>query len=227
MFDYVKQQLVKDLGERVVDKGGLKVYTTINLADQQAAAKAITGERGRARRPGLRAGIDQPDNGHILALQNSTAYGTGKGQTVFDYATQAQRQTGSSFKTFVLMTLIHDQDGNPNDTYYNSHYLAPGWLPGYPTYSVHTAEDSYQGDISVTRATALSDNTVYAQLGVDLGMSNVDEIAHAMGITAPLSDNPSEAIGGLKSASRRCRCRTPTQRWPTAATMSPRRSSPR
>ena len=65
---------------------------------------------------------------------------------MFDYATQAQRQTGSSFKTFVLMTLIHDEDGDPNDTYYNSHYLAPGWLPGYPTYSVHTAEDSYQGD---------------------------------------------------------------------------------
>ena len=96
------------------------------------------------------------------------------------------------------MTLIHDEDGNPNDTYYNSHYLAPGWLPGYPTYSVHTAEDSYQGDISVTRATALSDNTVYAQLGVDLGINNVNVIAHEMGITARLTDNPSEAIGGLK-----------------------------
>ena len=44
------------------------------------------------------------------------------------------------------MTLIHDYDGDPNATYYDSHYLAPGWLPGYPTYSVHTAEDSYQGD---------------------------------------------------------------------------------
>jgi penicillin-binding protein 1A len=198
VFDYVKQQLVKDLGERVVDKGGLKVYTTINLADQQAAAKAIQENEGHPGDPASALVSINPDNGHILALQNSTVYGTGKGQTVFDYATQAQRQTGSSFKTFVLMTLIHDQDGNPNDTYYNSHYLAPGWLPGYPTYSVHTAEDSYQGDISVTRATALSDNTVYAQLGVDLGINNVNVIAHEMGITARLTDNPSEAIGGLK-----------------------------
>ena len=31
------------------------------------------------------------------------------------------------------MTLIHDYDGDPNTTYYNSHFLADGWLPGYPT----------------------------------------------------------------------------------------------
>jgi len=198
VFDYVKQQLVKDVGQRIVDRGGLKVYTTINLADQQAAAAAIKANEGNPGDPAAALVSINPDNGHILALQNSTVYGTGKGQTQFDYATQAQRQTGSAFKAFVLMTLIHDDDGNPNDTYYNSHYLAPGWLPGYPTYSVHTAENSYQGNISVTRATALSDNTVYAQLGVDVGINNVNDIAHAMGITAPLTDNPSEAIGGLK-----------------------------
>ena len=93
--------------------------------------------------------------------------------------------------------MIKDDDGDPNSTYYVSKFLAPGWLPGYPTYSVHTAEMSYQGTINVTRATALSDNTVYAQLGVDVGMNNVDQTAHAMGITAPLTGNPAEAIGGL------------------------------
>ena len=39
---------------------------------------------------------------------------------------------------------------------------------------------------------------MFAQLGVDLGMDNVDATAHAMGITAPLFGYPSEAIGGLK-----------------------------
>ena len=91
------------------------------------------------------------------------------------------------------MTLIHDDDGDPNQTYYDSKYLAPGWLPGYPNYSVHTAEESYQGTINVTKATALSDNTVYAQLGVDVGMRNVDKIAHAMGITSQLYRQP---VGG-------------------------------
>jgi penicillin-binding protein 1A len=96
------------------------------------------------------------------------------------------------------MTMIHDYDGDPNSTYYVSKYLAPGWLPGYPTYSVHTAEESYQGTISVTKAMTVSDNTVFAQLGVDVGMDKVDKIAHEMGITSPLFGNPSEAIGGLR-----------------------------
>ncbi len=198
VVDYVKQQLVRDLGQLTVDAGGLKVYTTINLADQAAAAKAIKENEGRPGDPAASLVSVNPANGHILALQNSTTYGIGKGQTVFDYATQGARQTGSAFKPFVLMTLIKDQDGDPNDTYYNSAALPAGWLPGYPTYAVQNAEAGDLGDISVTRATALSVNAVYAQLGVDLGMNNVDATAHAMGITTRLFGNPAEAIGGLK-----------------------------
>jgi penicillin-binding protein 1A len=197
VVDYVEQQLPKILPQRVLDQGGLKVYTTINLADQQAAAEAIKANEGNPGDPAAALVATDPTTGDIVAMQNSTTYGTGKGETTFDYATQAQRQTGSSFKPFVLMTLIHDYDGDPNQTYYVSKLLSPGWLPGYPSYTVHTAELSYQGTINITKATADSDNTVFAQLGVDVGMQNVDKIAHAMGITAPLTGNPAEAIGGL------------------------------
>jgi penicillin-binding protein 1A len=197
VVDYVKQQLVKILGQRKVDQGGLKVYTTINLADQKIAAQAIQSNEDEPDDPAASLVSIDPSTGDIVALQNSTKYGTGPGETTFDYATQAQRQTGSSFKTFALMTLIKDDDGDPNATYYNSAPLPAGWLPGYPTYSVRNAEAGGIGDISVTRATALSVNAVYAQLGVDLGMQNVDQIAHAMGITTKLCGNPSEVIGGL------------------------------
>jgi penicillin-binding protein 1A len=197
VVDYVKQRLVKILGQRKVDQGGLKVYTTINLADQKIAAQAIQSNEDEPNDPAASLVSIDPSTGDIVALQNSTKYGTGPGETTFDYATQAQRQTGSSFKTFALMTLIKDDDGDPNATYYNSSPLPAGWLPGYPTYSVRNAEAGGIGDISVTRATALSVNAVYAQLGVDLGMQNVDKIAHAMGITAKLCGNPSEVIGGL------------------------------
>jgi penicillin-binding protein 1A len=198
VFDYVKQQLTKVLTQRQLDEGGLKVNTTINLADQAVAAQAIQQNEGHPGDPAAALVSIDPTNGDILAMQNSTTYGTGKGETTFDYAAQAQRQTGSSFKPFVLMTMIHDYDGDPNQTYYVSKYLPKGWLPGYPDYSVQTAELSYQGTINITKATALSDNTVYAQLGVDVGMENVDKTAHAMGITARLTGNPAEAIGGLK-----------------------------
>lgn len=198
VVNFALQQLVQDLGQKVVDRGGLKIYTTINLADQRAAAQAIAQHEGNPGDPAAALVSINPANGNIVALQNSTAYGVGKGQTTFDYATEAERQTGSSFKAFALMTLIHDYNGDPNATYYVSKYLRPGWLPGYPGYSVQTAERTYAGTISVTQATAVSDNTVYAQLGADLGIQKINAIAHQMGITTPLYDNPSEVLGGLR-----------------------------
>ena len=198
VFDYVKQQLVKDLGQQLVNRGGLQVYTTINLQDQTRALNAIRNNEGEPGDPAAALVSIDPTNGNILAMQNSTTYGVTNGQTNFNFAADAQRQTGSSFKPFVMMTLIHDEDGDPWSTYYNSHFLAPGWLPGYPDYSVHTSEETYQGTISVAHAMTVSDNTVFAQLGVDLGMDRVDAMAHSMGITSPLFGYPAEAIGGLR-----------------------------
>jgi penicillin-binding protein 1A len=198
VMNYVQQQLVHDLGQGTVDRGGLKVYTTINLADQAAAKTAIQAHEGESGDPAAALVSIDPANGDILALQNSTKYGNGPGETEFDYAVQAERQTGSAFKPFVLMTLIHDDNGNPNDTYYNSEPLAAGWLPGYPTYAVHNDEAGGIGVISVTHAMTNSVNAVFAQLGVDVGMTNVSAMANAMGITTHLYSNPAEAIGGLR-----------------------------
>ena len=194
VFDYVKRALIQRFGQEVVDRGGLRVYTTIDLNKQQQALIALRTHEGYPGSPAAALVSIDPTNGHILAMQNSLPYSVNQ---QFNYAADAQRQTGSSFKVFVLMTLIKDYDGNPYASYYDSHFLAPGWLPGYPTYSVHTAEMSYQGTISVADATTVSDNTVFAQLGVDLGMDKVDQTAHEMGITSPLFGYPSEAIGGL------------------------------
>jgi penicillin-binding protein 1A len=200
-FDYVVQQLHERFCPKQpvtayckkVDSGGLKIYTTIDPTKEAQARRAIIAHEGGPGQPAAALASIDPSNGHILAIANSSTYN----QTSFDYATQALRQPGSSFKVFALMTLIHDYDGDPNKTYYNSHFLAPGWLPGYPTYSVHTAEETYQGDISVTKATTISDNTVFAQLAVDLGMDKFDQTAYDMGITTKLNGNPSEVIGGL------------------------------
>ncbi|MGI8411317.1 MAG: transglycosylase domain-containing protein [Solirubrobacteraceae bacterium] len=207
VFDYVQQAVARDLCPRTpthclrMNQGETKIYTTSDLRKQVLTHKAILNHeslRAAQGGPGAAAAglasVD-PQNGHILAIASSSDYS----QTNFDYATQAHRQPGSSFKVFVLMTLIHDFHGNPNDTYYNSHLLNPGWLPGYPTYLVHTAEDSYQGNISVTKATVLSDNTVFAQLDADLTPERVTATAHAMGVTTHLDSLPSEAIGGLKT----------------------------
>jgi penicillin-binding protein 1A len=193
VLDYVQQVLDQKLGKKVVEEGGLKIYTTIDLQDQEEARAAILDELDEADDPAASVVTINPANGNIVAMANSTTYQ----QSQFDYATQAERQTGSAFKVFALMTLIHDYDGDPNTTYYDSHYLADGWLPGYPSYNVSTSEHTYQGRINITKATILSDNTVFAQLAADIGFHKLDVMAHAMGITSPLLGNPSEVIGGL------------------------------
>jgi penicillin-binding protein 1A len=202
IYDYALQQIDQKMCPRTpnncpaVSNGGLKIYTTIDPKVEQEALNAIHAHEGGSvldNQPAAALASVDPSNGHILAIASSASYQ----QTKFDFPVQAERQTGSAFKTFALMTLIHDYQGNPNDTYYNSHFLQAGWLPSDPTWSVHTAEETYQGTISVTKATTVSDNTVFAQLAADLGYQKLDAMAHAMGVTSKLTGNPSEVIGGL------------------------------
>jgi penicillin-binding protein 1A len=203
-FDYIRQQVALDLCPRrpkrcqALQQGGLKIYSTIDpqreLWAQQAIddhASLIADQGG----PGVAAALASvdPTNGHVVAIANSSNYA----QTPFDYATQALRQTGSAFKVFALMTLIHDYDGDPNSTYYTSRQLTAGWLPSAPAWSVHTDTNTYNGTINLTKATIISDNTVYAQLIADLGVDKMNAMAHAMGITSPLDLNPAEVLGGL------------------------------
>jgi penicillin-binding protein 1A len=202
VFDYVEKQLDAKFCPRtptycpIVSNGGLKVYTTLDLTRQQEATQAVVSHEGGAvlnNQPAAALVSIDPTNGHIVAMANSSTYG----QTNYNFAAQAQRQPGSAFKVFALMTLIHDYNGDPNQTYYTSRPLTAGWLSSNPSWSVHTAEDTYQGRINITKATIMSDNTVFAQLVVDLGPDKMDAIAHQMGITSQLDGLPAEVIGGL------------------------------
>ncbi len=196
IFDYVEQQLIQRFGLKEAETGGLKVYTTIDPRLEQDALTAVIDHEGGANldaQPAAALAAVNPANGNVLAIASSATYA----QTKFDYPVQAERQTGSAFKAFALMTLIHDYDGDPNSTYYTSKFLPAGWNPLDPTWSVHTAEETYQGVINITKATTVSDNTVFAQLAEDLGYGKLDATAHAMGITSKLTGNPSEVIGGL------------------------------
>jgi penicillin-binding protein 1A len=191
-FDYVKQALIRHYGRRVVNQGGLKVYTTINLKFQQLARQAIANHLYAGGPSGALATVDVR-NGHILAMASSATYGP----TVFNYATQSHRQPGSAFKVIDLMAAVR-MGIDPDTTYYNSHELQPGWLPQAPSWHVQTDSHSYAGAISLASALPPSDNTVYAQLGADVGPDKIVKAAHDMGITSQLNGFYAEAIGGLK-----------------------------
>ena len=192
-FEYVRQELIDRYGASTVAQGGLKVYTTINLKLQGLARKAIGEVLNQPEDPASAIVTLNPANGDIEAMAESQAYD----RSQYNLASQGHRQPGSTFKAIVLADAL-SRGIDPNSTVYNSHTLAPGWLPGYPTYGVKTFGGEQNGTINLVQATVKSDNTVYAQLAADLGESTVTEMARKMGVVSPLHSYAAEALGGLE-----------------------------
>jgi penicillin-binding protein 1A len=195
LFDLVQQELIDRYGINTVRKGGLKAYTTIDPELQERAQEAVDScsvcypEGGPAA--GL-ASID-PKTGEIVALASTEGYDS---ESEFNYAWQAHRQPGSSFKTYVLTTAIK-QGIDPASTYYNGTSPMTLETPGGGTWTVNNAEEG-GGTMSLEEATWDSVNVIFAQLDLDVGPEEVTKTAHEMGIEAPLESVPAEAIGGLR-----------------------------
>ncbi|MDQ6915950.1 MAG: penicillin-binding protein, partial [Actinomycetota bacterium] len=101
-FDYVKEQLIQRYGLETVRKGGLKIYTTIDLPKQQAARDAMKGQLPYQDDPSSAIVSIDPRNGYIRAMASSAKYG----KVQFNYAAQGHRQAGSTFKVMVLMAAL-------------------------------------------------------------------------------------------------------------------------
>jgi len=102
----------------------------------------------------------------------------------FNLAVQGERQPGSSFKPFVLATAL--KDGISPDSEFES---GPVQIPlGDKLWYVHNYENSDLGRISLTTATEVSDNTVYAQLTQLVGPGAIVRTAKKLGISSPLKN---------------------------------------
>jgi penicillin-binding protein 1A len=194
LFDLVQQELIERYGINTVRNGGLKAYTTIDPDLQAKAEEAVAGCYVCYPEGGPAAGLASvnPENGEIVALASTEGYAS---EAQFNYAWQAHRQPGSSFKTFVLTTAIK-QGVDPDTTYYNGTSPMTLDLPYGGTWTVNNDEPG-GGTMSLASATWNSINVVFAQLDLDVGSENVTHTAQQMGIEAPLESVPAEAIGGL------------------------------
>lgn len=192
-FSYVTDQLVKQYGAETVRSGGLKVYTTINPRMQRLARKAIRDNLYYSTDPASAIIAIDPRTGAIKAMIGVTP---GKPNNQFNLASQSRRQSGSTFKVFVLTSAI-EQGMNPYSTYYTSAPFTYQPEPNSLPWNVHTYSNTYVGTISVANATLQSDNTVYAQLILDTGVQSVADMAYKLGgIRIPPEDVvPAMALG--------------------------------
>jgi len=195
-FSYVIDELERQYGANTVREGGLKVYTTIDPRLQRLANKAIRDVLPNRTDPASAIVSVEPGTGAIRAM---TAVVRNAGNQ-FNLAAQSARQAGSTFKTFVLASAI-EQGADPDSTYYtsapftcvNGPWCYADYVNGKP-WSVHTYDNSYLGSTSVTRATLSSDNTVFAQLTLDVGPRYVWQMAHRLGVHLS-PDKPVASIG--------------------------------
>ncbi|HVS99298.1 MAG TPA: transglycosylase domain-containing protein [Solirubrobacterales bacterium] len=191
-FDYVEHLLIGHYGAQTVRHGGLQVHTTLDPELQRVGLEAMHATLPYSTDPASALVSIDPRNGDVRAMVNSTDYG----QDQFNLAAQGHRQPGSTFKAFVLTTAIK-QGIDPYATYYESKPLDLD-LPQWGHWEVHTADEGYQGTINLQQATVTSDNTVFAQLDLDVGPQNVAATAKSMGIATRLQGLPAEGIGGLR-----------------------------
>jgi penicillin-binding protein 1A len=195
-FTYVTDELQRVYGPNTVREGGLRVYTTIEPRLQRDAARAIKETLNYSDDPAAAIVSVEPGTGEIRAMQAVIPNNT---KNQFNLAAQSARQAGSTFKAFVLASMI-EQGADPDSTYYTSApftctsgpWCEDDYKAGKP-WHVETYGHDYAGTISVTQATLRSDNTVYAQLTLDVGPDYVWRLCKRLGID--LTQKPVASIG--------------------------------
>ena len=158
----------------------LDVYTTLDPAMQRAADTAIQGNTP-AGAQGALVSIDR--DGAVRAMVGGRDYVT----SIYNRATQAVRQPGSSFKLFVYLAAL-ESGHRPEDQVVDEPVTIDGWSPRND--SRHNS-----GAMTMRTAFAYSINTVAAKLGQEVGFTTVADMARRFGITTPVNTHPSMVLG--------------------------------
>lgn len=184
---YVKEQLSEKYGEKMVEQGGLKIYTTLDLYKQKIAEEVITEktkdneEKYQASNAAL-VSID-PKNGQILAMVGSRDYFNEDIDGQVNIATSL-RQPGSSMKPLVYAAAF--AKGYTPDTILYDVVTNFSNNPSEP-YEPHNYNNKEQGPISMRKALAGSLNIPAVKTIYLAGINNVLDIAKELGYTS-LSD---------------------------------------
>ena len=180
---------------RTLYTGGWNITTTLSLAAQKAADNAVANYMPSASSaPG---GVPEPEvglvglnpqNGYIEAMVGGVNYD----RSTFNRAVFAARQPGSTFKYFLYTTAV--AEGYPPSTQKDS---APVRFPnGHGGWYIpHNFGNVFNGPLTMRQAIAMSDDIVALRWMNALGPPAVNAMAHRMGITAPLANNLTTALG--------------------------------
>jgi penicillin-binding protein 1A len=158
----------------------IDVFTTLDPAMQSAADRAINGYSP----PGTQGALVSIDrDGAVRAMIGGRNYV----DSIYNRATQAERQPGSAFKLFVYLAAL-ESGMKPSDTVVDKPVTIDGWTPRNST-------RTFAGPVSLREAFSRSINTISAQIGDSLGFGTIADMAHRFGISGQISTYPSMVLG--------------------------------
>jgi len=164
----------------------MRVRTSLDRNIQTVAERVL---RQALARDGSRLGASQAalvamrPNGAVLAMVGGRDYG----ESQFNRAVDARRQPGSAFKLFVFYAALR-QGYRPEDLIDASPIAIKSWKPENYGGQVY-------GDLTLSDAFAHSVNTAAVRLALNVGLGNVVSAARELGLTSPLPEVPSMALG--------------------------------
>ena len=165
------------------------ITTTLDTELQRQALEAVQTElTDKALELGAEqaALISYRNDGSILAMVGGRSYE----ESQFNRATQAERQPGSAFKPFVYLAALED-GMSPSTLFIDQPTEVGKWKP-------RNYSKLYKGPMRMTEAMAKSINSIAVQISETVGRDKVVAAAKRMGITHPLKEHPSLALGSME-----------------------------
>src|SRR5215216_1836619 len=198
--EMVQEELISKYGVNTVLRGGLSVYTTLDLEAQVTAREILYAPDGylpTAQSPDAALISMEPSTGRIRAM-----IGNRDPKSQFNLVTQGRRQPGSSFKPYALIAAL--EQGVDPDTKFVSEkkvYQVDVGTDEPERWRVKNYDGIERGPISLKEALWWSDNTVFTDLvmnangkGLEGGPAAIVDVAKRCGITADFGPNPHPSI---------------------------------
>jgi penicillin-binding protein 1A len=160
--------------------GAQEIKTTLDARLQKIARSAIAGAPLGNAQVAL---VAMRPNGEVVAMIGGRSYD----KSPFNRATQARRQPGSTFKLFVYLAALR-AGMTPESMIDDSPITTGGYRP-------KNSGERYRGEITLKQAFARSSNVAAVKLYQKAGDEAVIKAARDLGITSPLSADPSLALG--------------------------------
>jgi len=180
---YVRDLLYEEFGVDMVERGGLRITTTLDLELQKTAEASLSAELATLERYQVSNGaavVVKPNTGEILAMIGSKDYFDSENDGQVN-VTLAERQPGSSIKPLMYAAAFQDKTLNPGSILIDAPtcFTTAGQKP----YCPKNYDGTFSGPVTVRRSLANSLNITAVKALRTLGVERFMEVATALGIT--------------------------------------------